>query len=185
MPIGSYSVQADLMYELLITKQRTKIKFKSILDLGIGFGSFAPNYRNHIDLGYNSKTIIEGVEGFRDYETSNWGNYDKVYIDDVVNFEPDKKYDLIVCNDVIEHLTKEQGFKLLDKVKGWVNKGGYIYFSTPAQFHEQGAVYGNELEIHKSLWSVEDFKSKDFQILRGPTPCKYTHSMLLAKFIKL
>lgn len=177
MPIGSYAVVPEVVYHL-VTKQP-----KTHLDLGIGFGMYGAAIRQWLDLGVMPyKTILHGVEGFEFYENPVWQLYDKVFIEDIQDFEPAVKYDSITMCDVIEHFTKEDGIKVLDKLKSWLNPKGIILIATPGEFCPQDAVYGNEFERHRSLWTKMDFTGEGFKVLRDKRPCKYTHSMLIAKY---
>jgi len=66
------------------------------------------------------------------------------------------KYDVIHLGDVIEHMSKKVGIKLLRRCKDLALKG--VIVATPAAYQPQGAAYGNDHEKHHCLWTVEDFK---------------------------
>lgn len=48
---------------------------------------------------------------------------------DIVNYTSDKKYDVIVCGDVLEHVTKPM--KVLEKVADMLKDNGVLWLSTP------------------------------------------------------
>jgi hypothetical protein len=91
-------------------------------------------------------------------------------------------FDLIVMTDVIEHFTKEDGVKLLNKLKAKCVKG--VIVSTPSIWIEQGAAYGNTFETHKSLWTVKDFTDLGYGIIWDGRKDEYGHMMLIADYIK-
>lgn len=154
---------------------------RRVLDVGIGFGIYGAAIREWLDSGYGRKTFIEGVEAFSGYENPNWQHYDRVIIDDVMKVFFDELYDAILLLDVIEHFGKEEGEELIRRMKSILFIGGILLVGTPAIFCPQDAVYGNEYERHRSLWTKEDFEG--FEILRDGSPDKYG-AMLLTKYTK-
>jgi SAM-dependent methyltransferase len=132
----------------------------SVLDVGCGYGSYGHLIRAHVDK-YPWKIRLEAVEGFDQY-LYRIGNtaYSKVYPitwDSFYKFHgTNKNYDLILLIDVIEHFDKEEGVKVLGECKSISKR---VLFSTPADPAEQGAEYGNQLEIHRSRWTWDDFAS--------------------------
>jgi predicted SAM-dependent methyltransferase len=95
---------------------------------------------------------------------------------------PEHKYNMIVLSDVIEHFTKNEGRFIVQKLKDSLQTGGVLVISTPAEWIEQGAVYGNDLEIHKSKWTIHDFK--DFYIVNDGEVDKWGNSQIVMEFIK-
>lgn len=77
----------------------------------------------------------------------------------------DQQWDYVLMIDFIEHLDKAQGVRLINEAKGLVNNK--IYLLTPMDTiwtsnHEHVTdpdlwCYGNEFDIHKSLWTPADF----------------------------
>ncbi|HQK52850.1 MAG TPA: methyltransferase domain-containing protein [Sedimentibacter sp.] len=179
MPIGSFAILPDVINELI------KVKPKTILDLGCGFGIYGVAVREWLELGYNENgwnIYIEGVEAFQKYRNPNWEHYDKIIVGDILKVNFDRKYDAILLLDVIEHFEKEIGRKLIEQIKKLLNPGGILLVGTTAIFCKQDAVYGNEFERHRSLWTIDDFK--DFEIIKDGKMDKYGHYMLLTKYIK-
>jgi hypothetical protein len=76
-----------------------------------------------------------------------------------------EKFDYIIMLDFIEHLDKAAGIRLIEDCKKIVNKR--IFLLTPmeeiwTENHEHVDdprlwCYGNEYDLHKSLWTREDF----------------------------
>ena len=142
----------------LVTKQKPK----SILDVGIGFGKWGVLFREYLDIWdvqrpYNLRDVkLYGVEVFKEYKTPVWEVYDKVFTSDILTILPVLKemgnFDLLFLGDVIEHLTKEEGQKVLAELS-FTN----LIIITPKVVSGQEKVYGNSYEIHKSSWTTEDF----------------------------
>ncbi|MEZ6091569.1 MAG: methyltransferase domain-containing protein [Pirellulaceae bacterium] len=161
MPIGAYNLIPSLAHQLISRQPR------SVLDLGIGFGNHGAMVRQWLDLGVTPfKTTLVGVEAWTNYRSPLWSLYDIVYsmrIEEYLTSTEDL-FDCILLCDVIEHFEKADGVGLLRAVANRVATGGCLIVGTPASFFEQGAVYGNELERHRSLWSEEDFQRLGFEV---------------------
>mgnify|MGYP001587164300 CR=1 FL=1 len=134
-----------------------------------------------LDMGCGDGTLMEGIAG------NNWkitgidiyekdilnakkkGIYEKLIKGDLVRetkrlVKQEKKYDLVFCSQVIEHITKKEGRKLLDLAEKLTKKR--IYFGTPRGFMRQPEVFlkGNPYQYHKSGWSIEDFTSRGYRV---------------------
>lgn len=71
-----------------------------------------------------------------------------------------KSVELVLCTEVIEHLTRKDGFKLLEEIDR-VCKGRVI-ITTPNMFFPTQP--GDPEDKHLSLWSVKDFKSRGYMV---------------------
>ncbi|MEK7504479.1 MAG: class I SAM-dependent methyltransferase [Patescibacteria group bacterium] len=72
-----------------------------------------------------------------------------------------KSFDAVVALDVIEHLEKNDGYKLLDNMERTARKK--VILVTPNGFIPQ---YNkdNKLQAHLSGWTVEDFTNRGYQV---------------------
>jgi len=154
---------------------------KSILDIGIGFGKWGLLFREYTDIiaseldpprykKENWKIKIEGIEGFPDYITPvHQYIYDNIYLGDILEVLPHLgEYDLIFIGDVIEHLSKDKGRELIYQALEHTNR--YLILTTPRFPIKQEAICNNELERHRSLWTIKDLKKlalADVLILPG------------------
>ena len=138
------------------------IRPQSVLDIGIGNGSYGLLIRQNLDIakGRLKKdqwiTKIDGIEVFENYKNPLWDYfYDSISIGNVLGMkELIAHYDLILLCDVIEHFTKEEGLQLLDQL---LEKTNYLIISTPKKNYPQGEVLGNIYETHLSNWDIHDF----------------------------
>jgi hypothetical protein len=150
----------------------------SILDLGIGYGMNGAGIRNWYSMG----CYITGVEVFEQYRNAMWGCYDRVVIDDIINYlKVCSEYDMVIMTDVLEHFTKEDGVKVLDMISKAAIKNAVI--TTPAVWFEQGHVHGNMYEEHKSIWTVDDLKSLGWGIVSDGYN-EFGHQMIIADYVK-
>ena len=159
----------DIKALALGTKERQLLRFRvlsevgdlnnhSVLDLGCGRNSPI----QHIPLLYSV-----GVELFKPYleESKSRGLHSEYILADVreVGFKQDS-FDAVLALELVEHLTKEEGAKLIEKMEKWAIKK--IIISTPNRFLQQDEYDNNPLQIHKSGWSVEEFRKLGFKVYR-------------------
>lgn len=118
---------------------------KKILDIGIGAGKYGVLAKEYI-----GPTQLDGIEAHADYINDlHRYVYDTLYIQNTMSFPfHEKIYDLYLMIDIIEHLEKEDGKKLLNMIPG------DIIVSTPKEFYQDDCQ--DIWEKHKSLWSEED-----------------------------
>ena len=127
------------LLKFLIDKKIKEKKFNHILEIGPGLG-------NNIQLlkSLGSVDVLETEQEFIKYLKQNLGNQiDKFYYD-LNNIE--KKFDLIVMLDVLEHIENSQEF--MENLKKYINTNGIIIIGVPA---------------YVSLWSNHDKELKHFR----------------------
>ena len=89
----------------------------------------------------------------------------------IIEFSQGKsKVDCVVSIQNIEHLTKQDGMKLLDYVDKFANK--LVIFETPNGFVHQEGTSENPFQEHKSGWTVSDFQRLGYKV-RGTTGLKF------------
>ena len=134
------------------------IKPKSVLDIGFGRGKYG-----FLVKEYYPKVKVDGLEVFEPYITNLQREiYDNIFIGDILKTEVGQ-YDLYLLIDIIEHFEKEEAHDLLNKLL----KQGKIIVSTPKTFIPQEAENGNEWEIHKTLWTIDDFKIYNHRVVEN------------------
>ncbi len=139
----------------------------SILDIGAGFGKWGVLFREMLDIWHwrifpnEWKVKIDCIEGYSKYITPiHEYVYNFVYVQDVrhVNWSRMADYDLICLFDVIEHMTKVEGYNLLAKLLEHVNKA--IFITTPLPEDFVATPHGrwkDDLEGHKEAWAPQEF----------------------------
>ena len=110
-------------------------KDAEILDVGVSDGKWRYLLQSYPNM--------DGVEIFqKNAEKIAWA-YRNVFITDIYDFHYDH-YNLVIFGDVIEHMTVEKAQKTLQYAE---EHADYILVVVPFKY-EQGALYGNEHEIH-------------------------------------
>jgi hypothetical protein len=145
---------------------------KSILDVGVGFGKWGHLFREYTDIRQaeknpsryerkNWQVKIDGIEGHAAYVTEMHRYlYSEIHLGDAGELiKKLPRYDLIFMGDVIEHLEKKAGFQLLQDAVARANKA--VIVTTPRYETGQADLCGNQLERHRSLWTLRDFRCFD------------------------
>jgi hypothetical protein len=127
----------------------------SVLDIGCG-----PKLYSTPLLEQGSKILT--IDAWSWVDPDIVADLEKTLVSELV----DKKFDYILMIDFIEHLNKSAGLRLIEDCKRIVNKK--IFLLTPmeeiwTENHEHVEdprlwCYGNQYDLHKSIWTQEDFK---------------------------
>jgi 2-polyprenyl-3-methyl-5-hydroxy-6-metoxy-1,4-benzoquinol methylase len=134
---------------------------QSVLDIGAGFGKYGFLAREYLELwfrttDYSKRTRrIDAIEVFGPYVTPLQRLiYDEIHVADAVEILPQlATYDLVLLIDVLEHLGKPDGIRL---IKAALLKGTFVIVSTPKNPAPQGAHFGNVHEKHTSAWTKRE-----------------------------
>lgn len=157
MPTSDYHQISDVLH---VVEQCAP---RRVLDVGVGFGKWGFLCREILEVYHRRlhrsewTTVIDGIEIHEPYRNPAWDlAYDQIHIGDVTKVLPElPNYDLIICCDVIEHLTKAAGFELIGHM---LNHGRHVLLTSPCGFHPQGGGdWNNEYESHHSGWTSDDF----------------------------
>ena len=130
--------------------------------LDIGCGSFSPVQT------FNKKLYCVGIDAFAPSieKSKTLGIHNEYHQIDVLDalekFGP-KSFDVVVALDLIEHLRKEDGLKLLEMMDKLARKKIFVY--TPNGFLPQGDRENNPWQVHYSGWSPEEFGAFGYEVL--------------------
>ncbi|MFZ4764853.1 MAG: class I SAM-dependent methyltransferase [Roseimicrobium sp.] len=137
------------------------VKPTRVLDVGIGTGSYGFMTRQFFDIGLERlnpadwQLVIDGVELFEPYRNPIWAYaYNNVMMGDIRDLLPTLgSYDVILCNDVLEHFPLEESQEL---VRNLLQKAPVVIATTPSWEMPQGAWGGNEAETHHCCLRPQD-----------------------------
>jgi len=133
----------------------------SLIDLGCGRGVIGALVRI-----YRAPKRIVGIDVFKEYLDfcREMSFYDELYEYDLrkapLPFE-DKEFDVATCIEVIEHLPKKAGERLLEELERIANK---VIVTTPNVFFPQDAYDRNPFQRHISKWSTHDFTKRGYKV---------------------
>ena len=146
-----------------------KLKPKTILDIGKGFGKYGFLIHEYagidntkkIDavksLQAQSNILVDAVEVDEDLMLPHLEQlYNTIYFGNILlKYKDLPAYDLVLMIDIIEHINKEEATLLL---KHLLQLGNKIIIATPIKFFKQ-ELYKSEFERHISHWTLNDFKN--------------------------
>lgn len=149
---------------------------KRVLDVGVGLGTYGFMIRQYLDIGHerldraNWQLTIDGVEIFEPYRNAVWDfAYNRIHMGDVLDLLPSlESYDVILCNDVLEHFEKDKAVALVNSL---LRLAPVVIATTPNREWPQGTWAGNEAETHLCLLGAEDMPHLVGQQTTGPTSC--------------
>ncbi|MGE5194242.1 MAG: class I SAM-dependent methyltransferase [Deltaproteobacteria bacterium] len=135
---------------------------RSVLDVGLGFGKWGFLFREYLDAFWGRsapsewQAKIDGIEAHAPYLTGHHRVYSHIHNGNALHVLPLlPDYDFIFAGDMLEHLHKEDGRKLLSMIRA---KSRLAMLSVPfGDQWPQGPVSGNLYECHRAVWEKEDF----------------------------
>lgn len=155
MPISNWSQIPAIMNEVY------RLQPKTVLDLGIGFGKYGALLREVLDGMHGRcrknqwEAQICGMEAHAGYANPAWGCYTSVTLWDFTkDYDLITGLDLVLMIDSLEHMEPDAGTLFLDKL---VANNKHVIVSVPIEYMPQGAVYGNELEAHRTHHKGDEF----------------------------
>ena len=152
MPSSNFAAISPIMSAV------TQIKPRSVLDIGCGNGKYGFLIQEYMRYWMGiEEPHIDAIEIFDPYlGIAQSMIYKKIIQHDALEAlwqMEDKEYDLIIAVDILEHYEVNEGILLLDEMR---RVGKNIIVCTPIKVSNQGAVFGNEYETHKSQWTTRD-----------------------------
>jgi SAM-dependent methyltransferase len=127
-----------------------------VLDLGCGYNSPV----QYLDVRYSL-----GVELFEPYlnESRSKSLHSEYRQADIreVSFEDDS-FDAVILLEVLEHLDKDEGLKLIANMRRWARKK--VIITVPNGFVWQDGYDDNELQEHKANWTVQELRELGFRV---------------------
>lgn len=134
-------------------------KARTLLDLGTGKGELA------LYIKKRRKLIIDGVEIYKPYvdKLESKNIYRRVIVGDirkkgVVN----KKYDIILCSQVLEHLPKDEALRVIKMWEKYAKK--CVIVGVPNGKVDQSEYDGNKHQQHLSTWSRWDLANLGYRV---------------------
>lgn len=154
MPTSDYNVLGSVLDIVF------KIKPKSILDVGCGFGKYGLLFREYLDIWFERfykehwLTRIDCVEIYEKYITPIQKYvYNNIIIGDARQIDFDY-YDLVFLGDILQCWTLQEGKNFLDKLNA-----RFILINIPTEGMLCQATYlENPHERQRYIWKDEDFE---------------------------
>jgi len=131
---------------------------RTVLD--VGCGNFSP-------MSYLSNLHLVGVDGYPPAieEAKRSGTHDDYLVGNILQlgeFIKGQRFDACVALDVIEHLHKADGWRMLEDMERLATRRVIIF--TPNGFIPQKSQYG-DLQEHLSGWTAEEMRARGYRVL--------------------
>lgn len=163
---AKHKLQGTLVSEIFKGDIPSIVKFlinnsDSILEIGCGIGDYLKFT--------NSNQSVEAVEPHSPYikiaqERAPWA---KIHNSDAHTFfkTNNKKFDLILMIDVIEHLEEEQSIQMVEAAKKATKNilFSQIPYGIHMQNHDEWELGGEYWQTHRSFWNEENIGKLDFE----------------------
>ncbi|MBA3438555.1 MAG: class I SAM-dependent methyltransferase [Pyrinomonadaceae bacterium] len=133
----------------------------SLLDIGCGEHSPISFFARRLPYTVGIDAFEPAIEKSRAL-----GIHDEYRCMNVLDIEkevPDQSFDCAVALDLIEHLTKEDGRRLLQAMERIARRKVVVF--TPQGFLPQHAVGGNEFQRHRSGWEADEMRGMGYRVL--------------------
>jgi len=131
-------------------------KTSTILDIGCGYNSL---------IQYCDSKYSIGIDNFIDYinKSKNKKIHNEYIQKDITQLDfPEKSVDIAYCSEVIEHLSKDDGKKLIKNMEKWARKK--VIITTTNGFVEQDEYHDNPYQKHLSGWDYKEFISLGYKV---------------------
>ena len=131
----------------------------NILDLGCGKGD------PMLFINRSKKYYTVGVDAFPEYlQMCKLKNSHNRYIqgDILEQMFSQNTYDIVLGLRILEHFTKEDGIKLLDKMESTARK--QVIIVTPVEDFKQTKYDNNRFQEHKYIWTPQELKDRGYKI---------------------
>ena len=128
----------------------------SVLDIGSSDSSRIEEF--------NIKNLKLTLFDIKFFKKNNDKNVTKICgnVKDIDKFFHKDQFDIIVALDLIEHLDKNEGKILLDKIN-YISKNKVLIY-TPNGYLPQKATPDNPYQAHKSGWTYSEFKEYGYEV---------------------
>ena len=134
---------------------------RSLLDVGCGRGIIGALCR--IYRGVDRLVGIDGFEPYLEFSQQS-GLYDHTVLrnlnDTPLPFAA-REFEVVTCIEVIEHLERSAGQKLLDELE---RIGYQVIVTTPNVHFQQSEYDGNVFQRHLSGWGPSDFRARGYKV---------------------
>lgn len=133
-----------------------------VLDVGSGHGSYHTalvDRARHVDmLDAHYPALVDRKKRYGSKVTPRHGEALTL-----MSKMQDRSYDVVLGIDVVEHLEKADGLRLLAEMR---RVGKRVVLFVPEGNHPQAAHSGNEWQAHRSTWWAPDLEAIGFMVER-------------------
>lgn len=165
-----YNQYARLLEKEIVTDCQT------LLDVGCGASSPIQKFSHGLRHAVGVDCFLEALA-----KSQSLGIHHQYVLADVLSldehFAP-RSFDCVVALDLIEHLPKADGYRLIAMMERIAAKKIIVF--TPNGFLPQGAGDGNPNQVHVSGWTADEMQKLDFRVIgvNGWRPLRGEYSFI-------
>ena len=145
-----------------------------ILDIGSGLGKNGLFLKRFSWLT-NIEIRMIGIDLWKPYvkKSATTGVYDELVVGDL-RFLPFKSqsFDVILFSEVLEHLSKFEGYRSLNCLEKLLKKGSIIVLTLPQGYEPQEELRNNPFERHRSVWQRRELRELGYTVTTTPLVVK-------------
>lgn len=164
--------------------QNEKLKIKNVLDIGAGTGllSLMITQKNEIELDAVEIDAEATQQAKENIDASPWKNQIRIFNDDILSFQPDKKYDCIISNppfyenelasgkqkkNIAHHSEQLTIAQLLKTIKVHLQEEGTFFLMYPFKRKEEieKLLSQNKLHLADSIILKQSIKHAPFRVI--------------------
>lgn len=156
---------------------------KTVLDVGCGDGSLM------VKVNADKKYKVIGIDLYGPYlkKAKDSGVYQRITKGNLktINFK-NKSFDVVLASQVIEHLSKRDSLKLIQKLEKIAKEK--VIIATPKGFVKYDpfeVIDGNKLQEHKSGWEIEEMRRLGYKVYGQGSGFIYCPTGMLYKYRNL
>lgn len=163
--IGTVRLNVEFLNKFLLSAYNENQKL-TVLDIGCGFDSLIRHNDKIYKIGYDGhKKSLDQAKLLNTHDEYILGTFDELE-----NKFLNREFDFIIAIDFIEHLQKDDGYKLLNFIERKAKIGSAIF--TPNGFLFQPSIEERDFMKHLSGWNCENFTEKGYKVY-GATGLKF------------
>lgn len=168
-----------LEYHNFVMAEVDKVEPSTILDVGVGFGIWG-----YLMYMLRKPSLLIGIDIDLNYllASKKHNIYDCLVLASASSLPfRERVFDYVLAIEVIEHLPKADGEKMFAELERVCRSK--VLITTPNGYLEQDPYVAPESEIHKSGWSVQEFRRKGYKVrgigLKGTSRLRSRRSLTL------
>jgi SAM-dependent methyltransferase len=131
-----------------------------VLDVGCGSNSPLRYIRAKIKYSVGVDIDKKSIENSKQKQIHD--QYYEMNVNDIHKKFQQNEFECVLASDIIEHLSKKDGQKLIDKMERIGCRR--VIILTPNGYLEQSDLHDNPHQRHLSGWSVEELKSLGYKV---------------------
>jgi predicted TPR repeat methyltransferase len=134
---------------------------QTLLDVGCGTNSLVSRFSNQLSYTVGVDCFAPSLRASR--TSGIHRDYVQMNALDVGAYFGNESFDCVLASDVIEHLSKRDGWKLLAAMERIARRKVMIF--TPNGFLHQDEYGGNPYQAHLSGWSVAEMRARGYRVI--------------------